>query len=298
LATVGLTAFKLAVGVISGSVGVLSEAIHSFLDLISAMVTFYAAPQSIKPADDDHPFGHGKFETISSLFESLLLVLASLLIFWEAVEHFHHLQPVTHQGLAILAIATSMGVSYWVYRHNLAASVHSDSRALRVNALHFFSDVVASLGVLLGLLALKFTGWLWIDPVIATLVAVYILFVAGRQVKLALDELSDTQLPAEEVEAIRKVLNGYQNHPNKMIEAHDLRTRKSGAFRHVDFHLVQCGALSVEKSHDTCDEIESAIDHLFPGALVSIHVEPCRVVRGLDCRKSCPYFQNAQRESL
>jgi cation diffusion facilitator family transporter len=285
VATVGLTLFKLGVGAVSGSVGVLSEGIHSFLDLISAMVTYYAAPHSIKPADDDHPFGHGKFETISSLFESLLLILAAVVIFYEAVDHFHHLQPIRHQGLGILVISVSMGVSYWVYRQNLADSALVDSRALRVNALHFLSDVVASLGVLIGLVLLKFTGWLMIDPIIAMLVAIYILFVAGQQVKLALDELSDTHLPDAEVQKIRQIIESYRD---RMIEVHDLRTRKSGSFRHVDFHLVQCGEISVEKSHDICDEIEHSIVDVYPGAWVNIHVEPCRVVRGTECRKTCP----------
>ncbi|MDR3608321.1 MAG: cation diffusion facilitator family transporter [Oligoflexia bacterium] len=291
-ATIGLTALKLGVGIASGSVGVLSEAIHSFLDLISAGVTFYTAPHSIKPADEDHPFGHGKFETISSLFEALLLVIAAVMIFYEALNHFHHLQAIEYPGLAMAVIGVSIVISYWVYRQNSVASAQVDSRALRVNALHFLSDVVASVGVFAGLVLLKFTGWLWIDPAIAIVVALYILFVAGTQVKFALDELSDSQLPEAEVREIRKILDGFRD---RTIDAHDLRTRKSGSFRHVDFHLVVCGELTVEQSHEICDEIEQAILALYSEALVSIHVEPCRHVRGADCHLTCPIYQKRMK---
>lgn len=286
--------FKLGVAVLSGSIGVLSEGIHSFLDLISAAVSFYAVPRSVKPADEDHPFGHGKIETLSSLFESLLLLVAAGLIVHEAYDHLAHPRPVLHQGLAMGAIGVSVGVSFWVYRRNLVASIQTESAALRVNALHFLSDVVASLAILVGLVLLKLTGWLAVDALMGFGVAGYILFISFRQVNEALLELTDRQLPRLEIEAIRELIDGFGT---RMIEAHDLRTRKSGTTRHIDFHLLVCGYLTVRESHGLCDEMEARIIARFPTASVNIHVEPCEH-RTRECRPSCPvYLATREREN-
>lgn len=283
LATIGLTAIKLVVGKVSGSVSVLSEGIHSSLDLISAALAFYTIREAGKPADLEHPFGHGKIETLSALFESLLLVAAAGFIIHEGLEHLQDPQPVEHQGLAIGTILFSLVASYLVYRHNERAAGVTESSALKVNALHFLSDVVASAGVLVGLVVLKLTGWLMIDPIMAFAVAAYILFISFKQVKEAILELSDTQLPSEEVSEIRGILESFGP---RILEAHDLRTRRSGASRHIDFHLILCGSMTVDESHAVCDEIEDKLIGRFPTASVNIHVEPCEhLTKG--CRSTC-----------
>jgi cation diffusion facilitator family transporter len=254
------------------------------LDLVSAAISYFTVRTAGKPADEDHPFGHGKIETLSSLFESLLLAIAAGLIFYEAVDHFQHPEPISHSGLAIGVISISIIASYLVYRHNLSAARDTESSALHVNALHFLSDVVASMGVLVGLILMKVTGILWIDPFIAVLVAVYILAISVKQVIHALLELSDIQLPDHEIQTIREILKSFEG---KMIEAHDLRTRKSGATRHIDFHLVVCGQLSVDASHSLCDEIENKLTETFPRVSVNIHVEPCEKEL-TQCHLTCP----------
>jgi cation diffusion facilitator family transporter len=269
---------------------VLSEGVHSFLDLVSASLSFFTVREAGKPADDDHPFGHGKIETLSSLFESLLLLVAAGLIVNEGYDHLLHPQPVHYQGLAMATMGVSLVVSYVVYRHNSKAAHAVDSSALHVNALHFMSDVVASLGVLIGLIVLKLTGWLVVDSIVAFAVAGYILVISASQVKKALLELADTQLPGDEIKTIWKILEGVKD---RAIEAHDLRTRKSGSTRHIDFHLVVCGQLTVEESHGVCDEIEYRINTVFPNASVNIHVEPCETeITG--CREKCAVFQRRQ----
>ena len=298
LATVGLTAFKFGVAYLSGSVGVLSEGVHSLLDLISAAVAFFAVPTAGKPADEDHPFGHGKIETLSSLFEALLLLLAAALIVREGLDRIEHPHPVEYQGLAILAIVVAMVVSYLVYRHNKAAAVQTESSAIHVNALHFLTDVVASAGVLVGLVLLRMTGWLVIDSVMAFGVAAYIVFISVQQVKGALLELSDIQLPDDEISTIRRILEEFKirtvdtgpSPVSHIIEAHDLRTRKSGATRHIDFHLVVCGHMSVDESHSVCDQIEIRIAETLPNTSVNIHVEPCELERTA-CNQSCPIYK-------
>lgn len=295
-ATIALTGFKLVVAHLSGSVGVFSEGIHSFLDLVSAALSFFTVREAGKPADEDHPFGHGKIETLSSLFESLLLVVAAGLIFYEAVDHLHNPHPVAHQGLAMATIFASLVVSYWVFLNNRAAARRTESSALHVNALHFLSDVVASGAVLIALVLLKITGLQIIDPLMAFGVAAYILVISAKQVKRALVELSDTQLPNAEIESIRGVMHRFQAE-GKVIEAHDLRTRQSGATRHVDFHLVVCGEMSVVDSHNVCDEMESKIQNRLPTASVNIHVEPCEHHK-TGCRDQCPIYIYRDRKGL
>jgi cation diffusion facilitator family transporter len=275
-------------------VGVLSEGIHSFLDVISASLTFFTVQEAVKPADEDHPYGHGKIETLSSLFESLLLVAAAGFIFFEAIDHFIHPQPVHHQSFAIGVMIFSILLSYCVYLHNQKVAINTESRALHVNALHFLSDVIASIGILAGLILLKLTGWSPIDPIIAFAVATYILLVSAKQVKEALLELCDTQLPQHEIQTLKSLLSSFEE---KMIEAHDLRTRKSGINRHIDFHMVVCGHMTVDRSHSVCDEIENRIQDIFPESSVNIHVEPCEKERA-QCPKTCRVVQSRSENHL
>jgi cation diffusion facilitator family transporter len=291
-ATVGLTVFKIVVGWLSGSAAVFSEGLHSFLDLVSASISFFTVREAGKPADEDHPFGHGKIETLSSLFESLLLLLAAGLMVFEGCIHLAHPEPLQFQGLAIGVILFSMAVSFVMYRHNLGVAAEVDSGALHVNALHFLSDVMAGAAVVIALIVVRLTGWLWIDAVMAFAVAAYILLISAKQVKGALVELLDTQLPETEVAEIRKMLNSFQG---KTIEAHDLRTRKSGATRYIDFHLVCCGKMSVNESHSVCDEIEGKIESRYPHTSVTIHVEPCESEK-TGCQQTCPIY--AERRSI
>ena len=276
----------MGVAFVSGSVGVLSEGLHSFLDLVSAALSYYTVREAGKPADEDHPFGHGKIETLSSLFEALLLIVAAGLIFYEGIDHILHPVAIHHENLAIGTMILSILVSYAIYRHNKSAALVTESSALHVNALHFLSDVVASIGILIGLILLQVTDWLLIDPLIAFAVGIYIFTVSIKQVRGALLELTDTQLPEHEVRMIRQIV---EENADKRIEAHDLRTRKSGATRHIDFHLVICGHATVDDSHRVCDEIEYKINQVMPGSSVNIHVEPCERER-TQCHLNCPVY--------
>lgn len=271
-AALSLTALKFGVAAYSHSVGVFSEGIHSALDLVSAAIAAFSIREAGKPADHEHPYGHGKFETLSSLFESLLLVLASVLIVAEGIAHLRNPHPIEHAGYAIATIAVSLVVSYLVYLHNAKAGKETDSSAIQVNALHFLADAVTSAGVLFALVAIHLTGAIWIDPLIAFLVAFYILGVSWRQVKRSVEELTDRRLPLAEVARAREILDGFKP---RIMEAHELKTRRSGIHRHFNFHALVCGRMSVVESHEVCDEIEDRLEGEFPGSHVSIHVEPC-----------------------
>jgi cation diffusion facilitator family transporter len=267
-----LTVLKIGVAVWSGSVGVLSEGIHSGLDLVSASIAAYSIREAGKPADHEHPYGHGKIETLSSLIESVLLVLASIFIVAEGISHLRHPTTIEHTGYAIATIGISLVVSYLVFRHNAKAGRLTDSSAIQVNALHYLADAVTSAGVLVALSAIHFTGAAWIDPAIAFLIAIYILGVSWRQLRRSVEELTDVRLPNSEVDRARAILESFKP---RIMEAHELKTRRSGTHRHFDFHALVCGRLSVAESHEVCDEMESRLEREFPGAQINIHVEPC-----------------------
>lgn len=263
---------KLGVGYWANSVGLFSEGIHSALDLVSATVAFFTIREAGKPADDNHPFGHGKIETLSSLVESLLLLVAAVFIVIEAVKSVRNPQPIEHAGYAIITIALSLIISYFVYLHNARAAVDTESSAIQVNALHFLADAITAAGVLIALIAIHFTGALWLDPAIAFLIAIYILAISWRQIIRSVHELTDQTLPPEEIARAEKIFARFKP---RILDVHDLRTRKSGALRHFDCHVIVCGKFSVQESHGICDEMEDAIEEEFPGSDVSIHVEPC-----------------------
>ncbi|MGE0616710.1 MAG: cation diffusion facilitator family transporter [Bacteriovoracia bacterium] len=285
-ATILLTFFKFAVALYMGSVGVLSEAIHSLLDLLSAGIAFFTVRAAVQPADQDHPYGHGKFETVSSLFEALLLFAAAGFVVWEGWRAWLNPAPLQHEWLAIAVMGLSLLASYLVYRHNIGAARATESRAIEANAIHFLADVVTSGGVLAGLIAIYFTGLQVIDALMAFGIAAYILFMAVKLVKAAIAELVDVQLPAEELADLDAILARFKP---KVIGVHELRTRRSGSHRHIDFHLSVCGDFTVNQSHFICDEMEDKIMERFPAASVNIHVEPCSQHDAKDCHSVCQF---------
>lgn len=282
-----LSVSKLVVAGATGSIGVLSEAIHSGLDLLSSLVTFFTVRASARPADWDHPFGHGKLENLSALLEAfLLLVAAGYIVFesasrWKSGEH-----TVVHMDWALAVTAVSVVVNLYVYFQNRSVGKAEESIAIETNAYHFLTDVFSSLAVLLGLILLQLTGWSFLDPLIAVLIAVYILWVAIVQMKKSVAELSDVTLPTSEVEKIEGLI---KKHSQSFLNFHDLRTRKSGFVRHVDFHLTVCQEQKVKAAHHVCDEIEEDVMGAFKEASVNIHIEPCGN-HGPACTDTCRFY--------
>jgi cation diffusion facilitator family transporter len=274
--TIVLTFGKLLVGFWTGSLGVIAEGIHSFLDLISAAIAFFTIREAGKPADEEHAFGHGKIETVSSFIESALLIVAAIIIFYEGFDRLYHPVSVQQEGIAILIIFLSLLVSVWIYRHNLQVAELTESSAIRVNAYHFLTDSVSSLAVLIGLILIYFTQWTWIDPVMAFGVGAYVAKIGFQSVKKSLGELVDEQLPIEEREQISKILGEFIG---KIIKVEGLRTRRSGVVRYMDFNLIVCGHMSVQESHDICNAVEARLEEEFSHASVTIHVEPCADVK-------------------
>jgi cation diffusion facilitator family transporter len=259
---------------ISGSVSIISEAIHTLIDLAAAVMAYYSVRISEKPADEKHPFGHGKFENISGVVEALLIFVASGWIIYHAIVRLTEgEQLLTQTGLTIgfVVMFVSAIVNLIVSRRLYRVARETDSIALKADALHLSTHVYTSAGVGVSLAVIYFTGWHFLDPIAAIVVASYILKEAIEILVEAFRPLADTSLPKEEVEKIRETITGNLGNAK---DYHMLRTRKTGSNREVDFHLEVPGEMSVSDSHRLCDEIEEELHKVLPKLKVTIHVEP------------------------
>ncbi len=282
---------KVAAGLAIGSVSILSEAIHSGVDLIAALIALTAVRVSGKAADRDHPFGHGKAENVAGTVEAVLIFGAAIWIIWEAIDRLRHPAPMGHLGWGVAVMGISAVVNLLVSRWLMRVGKETDSVALQADAVHLSTDVWTSFGVMAGL-ALIWLGQLifpgtnldWLDPVCAMAVAVLILHAAWELTRQAGRDLFDARLSDEEESSIRTAI---ERTAPEACELHDLRTRRAGAQRFVELHLVVPGEMTVEASHAATDRAEAAIEAIYPGTHVSIHVEPCsdRARCGEACRR-------------
>jgi cation diffusion facilitator family transporter len=263
-----LIAIKLAAGIISGSVSIISEAIHSSIDLVAAIIAFFAVKISGTPADERHPFGHGKVENVSGVIEALLIFVASGWIVYEAVDRFIHPGETGALGLGVLVMAVSAIVNTFVSRRLYKVARQTDSVALEADALHLKTDVITSAGVALGLALIWVTGWHVLDPIIAIGVAVIIIYESWMLLSKAFSPLLDTALSPSEM----KKLTGLLEEMN--IDYHDLKTRAAGHQRFVEFHLDVPSQETIETIHRQCDMIEERLEREFKDINVIIHPEP------------------------
>jgi cation diffusion facilitator family transporter len=268
-----LVLLKLGVGFATGSVSVLSEAIHSASDLLAAGIAFFSVRASDTPPDAEHPYGHGKMEALSGLAESALIFAAAGYIIVEAVQRL--IRPAAHPpqvaaGIAVMGCSALLNFCLSRYLHRVAQE--TDSLALEADAEHLRTDVLTSVGVLAGLALVHVTGLAGFDSVSALLVALLILYAAWRLSRNALRLLMDARLPAGEEAAIQEVL---ETEP-RVLGYHKLRTRKSGSQRHVDVHVQMDDDCTLVEAHELAEELEDRIRAVLPEIHVNIHIEPYR----------------------
>ncbi|HTX87728.1 MAG TPA: cation diffusion facilitator family transporter [Bacteroidales bacterium] len=265
-----LIVLKVITGILSGSISILSEAIHSFMDLLAAIIAFFSVRISDTPADDRHPYGHGKFENISGVVEALLIFVAAFWIIFEAVKKLLHPKHIETIGIGFGVMLISAVVNFLVSRRLYKVAKETESIALEADALHLKTDVYTSAGVALGLGLIWITGYHLLDPVIAIAVALLILKESFVLFRKAYGPLLDVSLPKQETDHIRMLI---EKHCSEGVSYHDLRTRKAGNFKYVDLHLNLPETLTVRQAHDICDEIENEIRAALRNVEVNIHVE-------------------------
>ena len=265
-----LIIFKTIAGILMGSISVLSEAIHSGLDLVASIIAFLSIKQSIKPSDEKHPFGHGKFENVSGFVEAILIFIAAGIIIVEAGKKFIHPSGIVSLNAGIAVMLISSIVNLIISSILFKVAKREDSIALEADALHLLTDVFTSFGVFLGLIVIKFTGLYIIDPIIAIVVAFLIIKASIDLTKRSFIDLVDTSLPNEDIEKIYSIVS---SNPN-VLGVHKLRTRKSGNTREIDFHIEVDKNISISCAHDISDNIEKLIKETLPKSNVIIHIDP------------------------
>jgi cation diffusion facilitator family transporter len=265
-----LIILKIVAGLLSGSVSIISEAIHSFMDLLASIVAFFSVRISDTPADERHPYGHGKFENISGVVEALLIFVAAFWIIFEAVKKIVHHGEVEKLGFGFAVMLISAVVNFFVSRRLYRVAKETDSVALEADALHLKTDVYTSIGVASGLLLLWLTGFHLVDPIIAILVALLILKESYELFSKAYAPLLDLSLPADDLDRISSII---REHCTAEMSFHNLRSRKAGNYKYIDFHLNLDPDKTVREAHEICDRIEEDIKKAFDYTEVTIHVE-------------------------
>lgn len=264
-----LIIMKLVVGLFSGSVSIISEAIHSSMDLIAALIAYFSVKVSDNPPDSKHPYGHGKVENVSGVIEALLIFVAAAWIIFEAIKKLtgrpYELEIIWIGSLVMFvsAVINSI-VSHRLYK----TARETNSIALEADALHLKTDVYTSLGVAVGLGLISVTGIKWLDPVIAILVACLIIYESYALLKKAFSPLLDSAWSEDEINELEEKLSQMK------VNYHDLRTRVAGNYRFIDMHIVIPENESVGDAHKYCDMIEEELSKTYEKLSVTTHVEP------------------------
>jgi cation diffusion facilitator family transporter len=282
---------KIIIGLWIGSVSVISEAIHSAVDLIASLITLFSVKTSSKPADSEHPFGHGKIENISGTIEALLIFLAAGWILYEAIGRLLHPEPIELLSWGIGVMCFSSAANLIVSEMLFKVGKITDSIALMADGWHLRTDVYTSAGVMCGLGFIWLGKWIfpemdlqWVDPVVAIAVALLIIGTAYRLTVHSIRDLIDASLPSHEEAAIKDIIEAM--YP-RVHGFHKLRTRKAGNTRFIEFHMKVDSKLTVEDSHSIAEETSAKIKEHLPGAYVNIHVEPCNGQCESDCLRGC-----------
>ena len=268
---VGVIVLKVAAYLLTGSMGFLSDALESGANIIAAIITLVALLVAARPPDKEHAYGHSKAEYLSSGAEGALILLAAGFIAWQAILRLLNPEPLAQVGLGILVSAVAAVANFSVARILLKAGREHRSDALTADAHHLLTDVWTSIGVIVGVALVSLTGWLWLDPVVALIVAIQILLTGYKLVRNAVNGLMDAGLPDEEVARIRVILERFGE---EGVRYHALRTRSSGAQRFVSVHIQVPGDWSVQRGHELLEEIEREIRNELSPVNVITHIEP------------------------
>lgn len=255
----------------TGSVGLLSDALESFVNLAGALMALAMLSLAAMPADSRHAYGHGKAEYFSSAFEGFLILVAALLIGYAAIERLLNPQPLAAVGVGLAVSVAASVINLIAGRILLQVGRKYRSITLEADAHHLLTDVWTSVGVIIGVALVWVTGWLWLDPVIALAVAVNIVWTGWKLLQRSADGLMDGSLPMDEVAMIERVLDGYRA---QGLDFHALRTRQSGTRAFVSLHVLVPGAWTVQEAHDWSERIECEIRCALPHVHLTTHLEP------------------------
>lgn len=273
-----LILLKIVAGIFTGSISLIAEAVHSLMDLAAAIIAFFSVRISDKPADEEHPFGHGKAENISGVVEAILIFIAAVIIIYEAVLRIIHGKTLELLDIGIAIMVVSIAVNVIVSRYLMKVSRKTDSLALEADAGHLTTDVLSMCGVLAGLVIVRVSRLFDVnlnilDPIVAILVSLLIIRTAYIITRKSFGGLVDVKLPENEERNIRQAIT--EHFGGEVVNFHKLRTRKAGSQRYIDLHLVMPRHITLEEAHYMCDHLERDMKNRLLRTDITIHVEPC-----------------------
>ena len=272
-----LTTLKLIVGIISGSLSIISEAIHSLSDFIASIITYFSVVKSSEPADDDHPYGHGKYEDMAGFIEGLLIISAAIFIIFKATKKIVlGIPSETENSLGIIVMSVAVVMNFLVSSYIFKVAKTSDSISLYADGQHLRTDVYSSLGVLIGLLLIKITGNHALDPIIAILVAAFIFRTGHTITNKSWMNLLDHSLPEEDIKQIEQIINNYSGITK--LKTHGIKARRLGPTKDINLTLQFKKDTTICECHKICDEIEQSIRKIYPNCSISIHAEPMLMI--------------------
>jgi cation diffusion facilitator family transporter len=271
-AAVSTIALKASAYYVTGSVGLLSDAMESIINLVAAIVALWVLKVAAQPPDEEHAFGHGKVEYFSSGIEGALIFIAAVSIGYAAIERLINPQPLEQVGVGLIISLIATGINLFVARVLLRAGKKHHSIVLEADGRHLMTDVWTSVGVVAGVGLVTLTDWQRLDPIVAILVALNILWAGWNLINRSILGLMDTTVPKEIYDRIVKILDDFAAREN--ITYHALRTRQSGAQKFIYFHVLVPGDWTVQRGHDLLEEIEAEIRREVKNAAIFTHLEP------------------------
>ena len=283
ISNIFLTALKIIAGIISGSISVISEAIHSMSDFFASIITFFSVMKSSQPADEDHPYGHGRYEDMSGFVEGFLIILAALFIIYKSAKKIIiGAPPESESILGIIVMSVAVIVNIFVSSYLFKVAKESNSISLYADGEHLRTDVYSSFGVLLGLVLIKYTGHYMLDPIMAILVAVLIYKTGWVLFKRALMNLLDHSLPEEDIEQIKNIISEFKG--QVLLKENSIKARQMGPTKDIDMILQFPENTPICVCHKICDEVENKIQKIYINSSISIHSEP------MCYKKNCMFF--------
>lgn len=281
-----LAVMKLSAGLVTGSMAVIASAVDSLLDILMSSVNLIAIRKAEEPADECHPFGHGKYETVATLIQAFIITISGSWIIFESGRRLIQGSKLQNLEGGVGVLVVSLFVSIGISRYLKRIAIETDSSALEADSLHFSMDVYTNLALAVGLVVVRFIDLPWLDPALSIAVGFYILIEAFRLVKHGMRDVLDAELPAGIRENITQLIESHREH---LIDYRNLRTRRAGSQKFMDLDLIVCRNLSVEEAHNIADILEAKIKQGINGADVTIHIEPC-------LKEECPGMNTCTSE--
>lgn len=267
-----LIALKSSAGFITGSISVWASLLDSTMDILASTINFFAVRAASKPADDDHTYGHGKAESLAGLFQSIVIAASGVFLLIESIRRILHPTPTRSELVGVLTMIVAVGASVLLVVRLRRVARETESPALHADAMHYVTDIYSNMSALLALVIIGLTPWQVADPIISTMIALYILWSAVHVGRESIDALMDRRLPLKVNRKIEEVVAGFRN--QGVLGFHDLRTRRSGSQKFIDLHLEVERDMRLQEAHDLTVRVLRTIEAEIPRARVQIHTDP------------------------